>query len=133
MTNTMKWMLGAALAAGALGMATPQAQAAQFGVYVGSPVAYAPPCPGPGYEWIAGYDADGYWVPGRWAFVGVRGPVVGFGYEGGFYHRDFDRDRGWDRGRNRDWDRDRDRGRDRGYDRNHDRGFDRGHDDHFRR
>ena len=80
MFSTKTWMLGAALVAGGLGMASTQAKAAEFGVYVGAPVAYVPPCPGPGYEWTAGYYANGYWVPGRWAFVGVRGPVVGFGY-----------------------------------------------------
>jgi len=102
MTNTMKkWMLGAALALGALGIAAPQAKAERFGVYVGCPVANVPPCPGPGYEWIAGYNAGGYWVPGRWAFVGARGPVVRFGYEGRFYHRGFDRGRDWDRGHER--------------------------------
>jgi hypothetical protein len=74
--NGMKsWMLGAAVVAGAMGMATGTAQAAEFGVYVRGPVAYAPPCPGAGYVWIAGYQAEGYWVPGRWAFGGVRGPV----------------------------------------------------------
>ena len=129
MTNTMKWMLGAVVAAGALSMAAPQAKAAQFGVYVGTPEAYVPPCPGPGYEWMAGYYDGGYWVPGRWNFVGVRGPVVRFGYSGSFYHRDFDRDRDRDRG----WDRDRDRGWGRDRDRGHDHGYDRGHDDHFRR
>jgi hypothetical protein len=99
MLNMKTWMLGAALVAGGLGMASTQAKAAQFGVYVGAPVAYVPPCPGPGYEWAAGYYTNGYWVPGRWSFVGVRGPVVGFGYRGYVAHdRDWYRDhRGWDR------------------------------------
>ncbi len=109
MVNIKTWMLGAALVAGGLGMASTQAKAAQFGVYVGAPVAYEPPCPGPGYEWVAGYYSGSYWVPGRWAYAGVRGPVVSFGYRGGF-----DRDR-------RNWDGDHDR-----------RDFDRGraHVDH---
>ena len=115
MLNMKQWMLGAAVAAGALGMASTQAKAAEFGIYVGAPVAYVPPCPGPGYEWTAGYYANGYWVPGRWAFIG--GPVVGYRYDHDYYRRDFDRDRDWHRG----WDQDR--GRD------HDR-FDH---DHFRR
>ncbi|WP_058189513.1 hypothetical protein [Terracidiphilus gabretensis] len=61
-----KWALGAALAAGTLGMGTAKANAAQvrvgigIGVPVAAPVAYAPPCPGPGYAWVAGY-----WNPYR--------------------------------------------------------------------
>jgi hypothetical protein len=98
MLSMKKWMLGAALVAGALGLGTAQAKAAEFGVYVRGPVAYVPPCPGAGYVWAAGYYAGGYWVPGRWNFVGVRGPApIGrFGYERNVYHRDFDRNRGWD-------------------------------------
>lgn len=103
-----KWMLGAAVAAGTLGLGTTAAHAAQIGVYVsGGPVAYVPPCPGPGYQWTAGYYTNGYWVPGRWAYVGAR-------FYGGdrdrVYIRSYDRDH---RDRGRDWDRDRDRGRDR--------------------
>src|ERR1700728_2159689 len=80
MFNMKKWMLGAAVVAGGLGLGTTQAKAAEFGVYVRGPVAYVPPCPGPGYSWVAGYYANGYWVPGRWNFIGVRavGPVVRF-------------------------------------------------------
>jgi len=119
MGNMKKWMLGAALAVGALGLCTAPAQAARFRVYVGvgAPAAYVPPCPGPGYAWVAGYWNDGYWTPGYWNYVGYAPRVVvggGFGWDRGYaYHRDFDRDRGFDR-------RDRD-----------DRHFDR--DDHFRR
>ena len=94
MKNLSKWMLGAAIVAGGLGLGATTAQAAEIGVYVRGPVAYVPPCPGPGYVWVAGYMANGYWIPGRWNFVGVRG---GFGYMGpvrGFgYHFDRDRDR----------------------------------------
>ena len=126
MLSMKNWMLGAALAASGFGMASTQAKAAEFGIYVGTPAAYVPPCPGPGYEWVAGYYADGYWVPGRWAFVGVGGPVVGFGYDHDYYRRDFDRD--WYRD-HRDWDRDRDR---RDWD-HHDWGRDHFDHDHFRR
>jgi hypothetical protein len=94
------WMLGAAVLAGALGLGAAKAQAAEFGVYVRGPVAYVPPCPGAGYVWVAGYSANGYWIPGRWNFVGVRvgGPVVRFGYgRGPGFDRHFDR--GWDRDR----------------------------------
>lgn len=102
-----KWMLGAAVAVGALGLGATQAKAAEFGVYVGGPVAYVPPCPGPGYVWVTGYYANGYWVPGYWSFVGVRG----WDRDDFRYRRDFDRDR--DRDRYRDFDRDRYRDRDR--------------------
>jgi hypothetical protein len=94
MFSMKRWMLGAAVLAGGLGLGTTQAKAAEFGVYVRGPVAYAPPCPGPGYAWAAGYHANGYWVPGRWNFIGVRGPAPIARFD---YHRDFDRDRGWDR------------------------------------
>jgi|SRR5208337_5344656 len=121
MTFVKKSMLGAAMLAGTLGLSAAPAQAARVGIYVGvGGAAYVPPCPGPGYAWVAGYWNDGYWVPGYWNFVGVRfGPEYrGYGWDRGpaFYRRDFDRDD------HRDWDRDR--GRD-------DRHFDR--DDHFRR
>lgn len=99
MLSMKKWMLGAALAAGALGLGTTQAKAAEFGVYVGGPVAYAPPSPGPGYVWAAGYRANGYSVPGRWNFDGGHrpAPIVGLSYRHDYYRRDFDRSRGWDR------------------------------------
>src|SRR6266568_881102 len=121
MGSIKNWMLGAAIAVGALGLGASTAQAAEFRVYVGGPVAYVPPCPGPGYVWVSGYMDDGYWTPGRWNFVGYRG---GYGYGGyAYFHRDrdrhFDRDRDWDR----DWDRDR--GRDRDFDRHYDRDRDR--------
>jgi hypothetical protein len=113
-----KWMLGAAVAAGTLGLGTTAAHAAQIGVYVsGGSDAYVPPCPGPGYEWVAGYYSGGYWVPGRWAYAGAR-----------YYDRDGNRYRAYYRGdrdgwrdRDRGWDRDRDRDRDRGRDRDGDR------------
>lgn len=73
-------MLGGAVAAAALALMAAPAQAAEIGVYMGRPVAYAPHCPGPGYAWVGGYYAHGYWIPGYWnhAGAGVRvgGPVV---------------------------------------------------------
>jgi hypothetical protein len=120
MKRMAKWILGAAVVAGGLGLGSTAAQAAEFRVYVGTPVAYVPPCPGPGYEWAAGYYSGSYWVPGRWNFVGV-------GYGNNYYrvHRDYrDRD-DYRYYRDRDDYRDRDHDRDR-----HDRD-DRG--DHFRR
>ena len=77
MGSIRNWMLGAALAAGAMGMAAAPAQAAEFGVYVGGPAAYVPPCPGAGYVWVAGYYAHGYWVPGYWNFRGAGVRVGG--------------------------------------------------------
>ena len=98
-----KWMsgklvLGAALAAATLGMGTAKANAARIHVAVGigapvvAPVAYVPPCPGPGYVWVAGYwNPYRVWVPGYWNFGGVRPGYVGGRV--GFYdaHRGFDR------------------------------------------
>ena len=88
------------------------AQAAEFGFHMRGPVAYVPPCPGPGYVWVAGYMANGYWVPGYWNFASYygRGPEVR--YDRGFY-RDYDRHLDRDRDRVRDRDRDRDRGNER--------------------
>lgn len=106
MTGMKTLMLGVALAAGAAGLGATSAQAAEFRLVVRGPVAYVPPCPGPGYFWIAGYNDGGYWVPGRWEF---RGPVV----RDRFYGHDFDRDRAFDRARAF--------GRDRGFDRDHQR------------
>lgn len=111
MVSMKKWMLAAALAIGGLGLAAAPANAAEIGVYIGAPVAYVPPCPGPGYVWVAGYYADGYWVPGRWNFVGVRVgvPVVrGYVAPRPYVAPRFDGNRGWNRGYN------------------HDRGYDRG-------
>ena len=97
MKGMAKWMLGAAVVAGGLGLAATPAKAAEFGVYVGGPAAYVPRCPGPGYSWVAGYYANGYWVPGRWNFVGVRGPdyrvapAYGHGWDDYRFSRDHDR------------------------------------------
>ena len=125
MKNMSKWMLGAAMAAGVLSLGAGKAQAAQIGIYVGAPVAYAPPCPGPGYVWTAGYYSGGYWVPGRWDYVGDRRDWDGdrvYRYDGDRY---WDHDRGWHGHRDRDWDLDRD------WDRDHDRGWDRDGDRHW--
>lgn len=100
MGSMRNWMLGAAIAAGTLGLGATAAQAAEFRVYARGPVAYVPPCPGAGYVWVAGYQANGYWIPGRWNYAGFR---------------DRDRDRfevrhDFDRGRDFDRHVDRDRG-----------------------
>ena len=117
MKSMAKWMLGAAVVAGGLGLGATTAQAAEFGVYVRGPVAYVPPCPGPGYVWVAGYQTNGYWVPGRWNFEGVRNDFRVAHFYG-------------DRDDHRWADRDDYRGRDRDHYRDHD---DRGDRDHFRR
>ena len=120
-------MLGAAVVAGGLGLAATPANAAQFGVYIGGQSAYVPPCPGPGYEWTAGYYSGGYWVPGRWAFAGRDRDYRVVRYYGDRDDHRVYRDR--DDYRGRDWDHDR-----RGGDRDHHDRDDRGRDgDHFRR
>jgi hypothetical protein len=88
MKITRTLTLATAMAVAAIGFGSTAAHAARIGVgvYVGGPVAYVPPSPGPGYLWVAGYYNGPYWVPGRWSFVGVRGPA----YYGGYA-------RGWDR------------------------------------
>jgi len=103
MGNMRNWMLGAAVLAGAAGLGATTAQAAEFGFHMRGPVAYVPPCPGPGYVWTAGYMANGYWVPGVWNFRGFRGGYE-VRYDRGFDHgRDFrfDRERHFDRGHER--------------------------------
>jgi hypothetical protein len=84
------------MVAGVAGLGATTAQAAEFGIYARGPVAYVPPCPGPGYVWIAGYRANGYWIPGRWNFTGVRGGERIYRYDRGPYfgrhfYRDHDR------------------------------------------
>lgn len=66
-----------------------------FGVRVGVPVApvvdtYVPPCPGDGYDWVAGYYNSGVWVPGAWRLRAeyVGRPYARFGYERGFDRHD---------------------------------------------
>ncbi|MGD0095304.1 MAG: hypothetical protein ABSB60_02340 [Terracidiphilus sp.] len=84
MGSMRNWMLGAAMVAAGLGAGATTAQAAEFGVYVRGPVAsvaYVAPCPGPGYFWVGGYRARGYWYPGRWEFRGGRGRFDGRHYD----------------------------------------------------
>jgi hypothetical protein len=110
MSNMRNWMFGAAIVAGGLGLGAVPAQAAEFGFHARGPAAYVPPCPGPGYVWVAGYQADGYWVPGRWQFAEARGRDR---------FEQFDRDRYFDRDRSREAYRrfDRDHGRERDFNR----------------
>ncbi len=114
MKNLAKWMLGAAVVAGGLGLGATSAQAAQVRVVVGGgPSAYIPPCPGPGYAWVDGYYNSGYWVPGYWNHVGVV-PRIVVGGRFGYVNHDRayygDRDR---RDDHRSYDRDDHRGHDR--------------------
>ena len=113
MKNVGKWVLGAAVLAGGLGLGATSAQAAQLRIVVGAN-AYVPPCPGPGYVWVNGYYDGGYWVPGYWNFVGTA-----YRYDGGnFRYRHVDRDH--DRDHYRAYYRgDRDDHRDRDHDRRH--------------
>lgn len=74
MSSMRNWMLGAAMVAGLAAVGATTAQAAEFGFRVRGPVAYVPPCPGPGYVWTNGYMANGYWVSGYWN-LGPRRPV----------------------------------------------------------
>ena len=84
-----------------------------IGGYAPPPVvAYATPCPGPGYTWVAGFwDYSGprpFWRAGYWAAPRYR---VDFDRDD---YRRFDRDdyRRFDRDDYRHFDRDHDRGRD---------------------
>ena len=129
MVGMRNWLLAAAVVLVGLGLGATTAHAAQFGIYVGGPVAYASQSPGPGYIWVNGYMNDGYWVAGRWAFAGYRNGDNGWNRD----RDDWNRDRGWNRDRYRDngWRRDRgddgDRrdSRDRGSRWNGDRGRER--------
>jgi hypothetical protein len=101
MRSMRNWILGAAVVAGLAAVGTTTAQAAEFGFRVRGPVAYIPPCPGPGYAWVNGYWNNGFWVAGYWnPGVRVVGPVVRYdrGFDR-FDHRDFDRREFADRGR----------------------------------
>jgi len=119
MKNLAKWMLGAAVLAGGLGLGATSAQAAPVRVILGGgPMAYVPPCPGPGYVWVAGYYNDGYWVPGYCNYEGVGSRVVvggSFGYvdRDRAYYRDRDDRRGYDSDNHRGGDRDHDHDRSR--------------------
>lgn len=90
-----------------------------FGVTVGAPVAdaYIPPCPGDGYDWVAGYYNGGIWVPGVWRLrAGYVGRAYGGGYDRGYNRAGFDR--GYDHAFNR--------GNERGFEHGNERGFGRG-------
>lgn len=123
-------MLGAAVVIGAAGLGATTAQAQEFGFQVRGPVAYVPPCPGPGYVWVNGYMDNGYWVEGyRNLPAREYRPIVH--YERGFVRDwDYGRERGWDRDRDRGWDRDR--GRDPDGDRDRRWNGDRDHDRYHR-
>jgi hypothetical protein len=106
-----KYVLGAALLAGGLGLGATSAQAAEFRVVIGRPAAHIPPCPGPGYVWVAGYYNEGYWVPGYWnypsvGFVHDRGPVVVYDRDRHYAYADRDDHRRFDRDDHRSGDRD---------------------------
>jgi hypothetical protein len=76
-----------------------------------------PPCPGPGYSWVAGYYGGNSWTPGYWA-PPVRYDNRAYAYSSsGHGHTDQYARRGYDR----DYDRG-DRGRYGGRDNDHDRG-----------
>jgi hypothetical protein len=117
MKNILKWTLGAAVLAGGLGLGATSAQAAQVRVYVGAGnAAYIPPCPGPGYVWVAGFYNGGYWTPGYWNYAGGPRVVVGgrFGFvdhDRGFYRGDRDNHRVVVRDDHRSFARDDHRGR----------------------
>ena len=117
MKNIAKWMLAAGLAVGGLGLTAAPAKAAQIGVYIGTGAEYVPPCPGPGYTWIAGYYSNGYWIAGRWAFNGIVRDRDDFNRGWGIFDRDdFNRGRrDFDRDHRADRDDNRDRGRDNGW------------------
>ena len=62
------------------------------GYYANAPVAYRPPCPGPGYLWIDGYyDGYGRWFDGYWDLPPYAGAywtaprVYGGRFFGGFW------------------------------------------------
>ncbi|WP_049961354.1 hypothetical protein [Pseudacidobacterium ailaaui] len=84
-------------------------------VQIGAPVvavpAYAPPCPGPGYLWVPGYDAGAVWVPGHWVYRGHWVPRYDRPYgddreDRGWYPHDHGHHYGWYKHHDDDdWDR----------------------------
>ncbi len=91
MGSMKKWMLGAAMVAGTLGMARSARPGSPHWNLRRRTAAYSA-CPGPGYVWVGGYWANGYWVPGYWNYVGVGGPVIRGGVvigHGPYYGRHF--------------------------------------------
>jgi len=63
-----------------------------FAVRVGpAAVAYATPCPGPGYIWAPGYYAGTVWMPGRWVYHTYDRPYYGHPYYAHpYYHAHYD-------------------------------------------
>jgi hypothetical protein len=110
--TTRKYLLGMTLVAGLMGMGAATANAAplefrghfdrpivrrEFARPIGRPFiggigvdTYIPPCPGDGYDWVAGYYDSGIWVPGAWTFrAGYRGEAYRGGDRGYAYGRGF--------------------------------------------
>lgn len=82
MRRVRNWMLAVAVVATMLSVGVTKASA-QYG-YQGAPSNYVPPPPGPGYSWVNGYMDDGYWVPGRWVYVGGEDQQEGENYGGAY-------------------------------------------------
>ena len=80
MGSLRNWMLGAAVLVGAAGVGATTAQAAEFGFRVRGPVAYVPPCPGPGYAWVNGYWNGGAYVNGYWNAPELTASVTSDGW-----------------------------------------------------
>jgi len=83
----MKKLIGTLLLAGSALFAGPSVA---IGVGIGVPVAPAavvvgvPPCPGPGYNWVAGFWVGRVWHAGYWARP-VAPVIVGPRYYGPHY------------------------------------------------
>jgi hypothetical protein len=70
MQRMKSWLLALAVMMGVLSLGSFKAQAQYPPPYPSGPAAYVPPPPGPGYSWVNGYMDNGYWIPGRWVWVG---------------------------------------------------------------
>jgi hypothetical protein len=95
-------LMGLLMVAGASLFAQPRFS---IGVGIGAPapvaVAYRPPCPGPGYVWIDGYqDNYGRWFEGYWAAPPYEGAywIAPRYYGGHFYSGYWGGARYYDRG-----------------------------------
>ncbi len=64
------WLLALTVMVGVLSLGSLKAQAQYPAPYPNGPAAYVPQSPGPGYAWVNGYMDNGYWIPGRWVWVG---------------------------------------------------------------
>lgn len=84
----MKKLIGTLILAGSSLFAGPRiAIVVGIGVPVApAPVIAVPPCPGPGYTWVAGYTYGGVWHAGYWARP-VAPVVVAPHYRGRFVVR----------------------------------------------